>query len=92
MGLPWVRLRYGELPVLTTTHTDQLLVHTGRSTLTPAMIGARRAGRKTAWVFGDSRLATAAVDLLDAHEWQHKVRIYHNDYEAAEAWLTSTIR
>lgn len=122
-------------PVLTTTHTDRLLVHTGRSTLTLAditlamqrwyedaafdaelpilwdmreatidqriddlavwvthnltMIGARRAGRKTAWVFGDASLAAAAVDLLDAHKWQHKVRIYHNDYEAAQAWLTT---
>ena len=57
-----------------------------------AMIGARRAGRKTAWVFGDPELAAAAVDLLGAYEWQHKVRIYHNDCEAATAWLTSTIK
>ena len=56
------------------------------------LISARRTGRKTAWVFGDPDLAAAAVDLLGAYEWQHKVRIYHNDWEAATAWLTSTIR
>lgn len=56
-----------------------------------SLIGARRYGQKTAWVFGDAGLAAWAVDLLGAHEWRHRVRIYYNDREAAEAWLTTTI-
>lgn len=56
------------------------------------LINARRAGRKTAWVFGDAATAEFAVDLLGASDWQHKVRLFNNDMEAAEAWLTSTIR
>lgn len=124
--------------MLTTTRTDQLLIHTAASILTLAeitramqgwyedaafdaelpvlwdlrgatvdpdaedlsawvreslqLIGAHRVGQKTAWVFGDAALAATAVDLLSAYEWRHRVRIYHNDREAAEAWLTSTIR
>ena len=53
---------------------------------------AQRAGRKTAWVFGSASVAEFAVDLLGASDWQHKVRIFNNDMEAAVAWLTSTIR
>lgn len=56
------------------------------------LINAQRAGRKTAWVFGSARVADFAVELLGASDWQHKVRIFHNDMEAAVAWLTSTIR
>lgn len=57
-----------------------------------ALINARRAGRKTAWVLGSESIADFAVDLLGASDWQHKVRIFNNDMEAAIAWLTSTIR
>ncbi len=57
-----------------------------------AMINAQRAGRKTAWVLGNASVADFAVDLLGASDWQHKVRIFNNDIEAAIAWLTSTIR
>ncbi len=57
-----------------------------------AIINAERAGRKTAWVFGNAALAEFAVDLLGASDWQHRVRIFINDMEVAEAWLTSTIR
>ena len=57
-----------------------------------ALINAQRAGRKTAWVFGNSSVADFAVDLLGASDWQHRVRIFNNDMEAAVAWLTSTIR
>ena len=56
------------------------------------LTNAQRAGRKTAWVFGSASMADFAVDLLGASDWQHKVRIFHNDMEAAVAWLTSTIR
>ena len=56
------------------------------------IINAQRAGRKTAWVFGSASMADFAVDLLGASDWQHKVRIFHNDMEAAVAFLTSTIR
>lgn|GEM_PF-6445935 len=51
-----------------------------------------RSGRKTAWVLPSSEVAQAAVDLLSSTNPQNKVRIYHNDYEAAESWLTTTIR
>ena len=51
-----------------------------------------RKGRKTAWVFGNSRAAEIAVDILGAFDWQHRVRIFNDDIEAAQAWLTSTIR
>ena len=57
-----------------------------------ALINAQRAGRKTAWVFGSASVAEFAVEVLGASDWQHKVRIFHNDMEAAVAWLTSTIR
>lgn len=57
-----------------------------------AMINAERSGRKTAWVFGDAAAAEFAVDLLGASDWQHKVRIFNDDMEAASAWLTSTIK
>jgi hypothetical protein len=56
------------------------------------IVNAQRAGRKTAWVFGNDSLAEFAVDLLGASDWQHKVRIFNNDIEVAIAWLTSTIR
>ncbi len=56
------------------------------------LINAQRAGRKTAWVFGSTEVAEFAVDLLGASDWQHRVRIYNDDMEAAIAWLTSTIR
>ena len=51
-----------------------------------------RAGQKTAWVLPTSEIAQAAVDLLSSHDFRNKVRIYQNDREAAEAWLTTTIR
>lgn len=51
-----------------------------------------RAGRKTAWVLPTSDIARMAVDLLSSYDFQNKVRIYQNDREAAEAWLTTTIR
>ncbi len=57
-----------------------------------AVINAERAGRKTAWVFGETGTADLAVELLGAYDWQHKVRIFANDMEAARAWLFSTIR
>lgn len=57
-----------------------------------AIINAERAGRKTAWVFGDAEAAEFAVDLLGASDWQHKVRIFNDDMDAAKAWLTSTIK
>jgi hypothetical protein len=57
-----------------------------------AIINSERPGRKTAWVFGSAELADFAVDLLGASDWLHKVRIYHNDMDAALAFLTSTIR
>jgi len=56
------------------------------------IVNAQRAGRKTAWVFGNTSMADFAVELLGASDWQHKVRIFNNDMEAAIAWLTSTIR
>ncbi len=56
------------------------------------LINAQRAGRKTAWVFGSTEAAEFAVDLLGASDWQHKVRIFNDDLEAARAWLTSTIK
>ncbi|MEM8765864.1 MAG: hypothetical protein AAGE43_00340 [Pseudomonadota bacterium] len=57
-----------------------------------AVINAERAGRKTAWVFGEDGTAELASELLGAYDWQHKVRIFANDMEAARAWLFSTIR
>lgn len=51
-----------------------------------------RPGQKTAWVLPTSDIAQAAVDLLSSYDFQNKVRIYQNDIEAAEAWLTTTIR
>lgn len=51
-----------------------------------------RAGRKTAWVLPTSEIAQFAVDLLSSYDFQNRVRIYQNDYEAAYAWLTTTIR
>jgi hypothetical protein len=56
------------------------------------IINEQRAGRKTAWVFRTPEAAEFAVDLLGAYDWQHKVRIFNNDIEAAVAWVTSTIR
>lgn len=55
-------------------------------------VNALRAGRKTALVFGDPDSTEFAVNLLGAYDWQHKVRIFNNDIEAARAWLLSTIR
>ena len=55
-------------------------------------INENRAGQKTAWVLPTSEIAQAAVDLLSSHDFRNKVRIYQNDREAAEAWLTTTIR
>ncbi len=57
-----------------------------------AVINAERAGRKTAWVFGEEDTAELASELLGAYDWRHKVRIFANDMEAARAWLFSTIR
>ena len=57
-----------------------------------SIINAQRAGRKTAWVFSSTEIAEFAVDLLGASDWQHKVRIFNDDMEAALAWLTSTIK
>ena len=51
-----------------------------------------RAGQKTAWVLPNSDVAQMAVDLLSSYDFRNKVRIYQNDIEAAEAWLTTTIR
>jgi hypothetical protein len=50
-----------------------------------------RAGEKTAWVLPTSDVARMAVDLLSSYDFRNKVRIYQNDIEAAEAWLTTTI-
>lgn len=57
-----------------------------------SVINELRAGRKTAWVFPSPEAADFAVDMLSAHDWQHKVRFFNNDIEAAVAWLNSTIR
>jgi len=57
-----------------------------------ALINARRPGRKTAWVLPDPQTAAFAVDLLTRSDFQHRVRIFHTDMEAAVSWLTSTIR
>ena len=57
-----------------------------------ALINELRAGRKTAWVFGNPEAAEFASNLLGSYDWQHKVRIFNNDMEAATAWLHSTIR
>jgi len=51
-----------------------------------------RAGRKTAWVLPTSEIAQFAVDLVSSYDFKNRVRIYQNDYEAAHAWLTTTIR
>ncbi len=51
-----------------------------------------RSGRKSAWVFPTAEAADVAVDVLGSHDWQNRVRIFQNDYEAARAWLTSIIR
>ena len=56
------------------------------------LINARRPGRKTAWVLPDTEVAAFAVDLLTRSDFQHRVRIFHNDMEAAVSWLTSSIR
>ena len=52
----------------------------------------KRSGRKTAWVFGTATATEFAVESLGKQDWQNKVRIYQDDYDAAEAWLTSTIK
>ena len=57
-----------------------------------ALIGEKRPGQKSAWVFGSARVADFAVEVLGARDWQNRVRIFNNDIEAANAWLTSTIR
>lgn len=56
------------------------------------LINARRPGRKTAWVLPDTEVTAFAVDLLTRADFHHRVRIFHNDVEAATSWLTSTIR
>ena len=56
------------------------------------LINDRRPGRKTAWVLPDTEVAAFAVDLLTRSDFQHRVRIFHNDMEAAVSWLTSSIR
>ena len=62
------------------------------SSANATLVSEKRAGQKTAWVFGDARLAELAVDVLGAHDWQHRVRIFNDDMEAATAWVKSTIR
>jgi hypothetical protein len=57
-----------------------------------SLVNRLRAGRKTAWVFSDARAAEYTVNFLAAAEWQHRVRIFNDDIEAARAWLKSTIR
>ena len=57
-----------------------------------AETNAHRSGCKTAWVLADTRATEFLVDLLSAHDWQHRVRVFHDDIEAARAWLRSTIR
>ncbi len=52
----------------------------------------KRSGRKSAWVFGTLTATEFAVESLGKHDWQNKVRIFQDDYAAAEAWLTSPIR
>jgi len=52
----------------------------------------KRSGRKSAWVLGTTTATEFAVDSLSNQNWQNKVRIYQDDYAAAEAWLTSTIK
>ncbi len=52
----------------------------------------KRSGYKTAWLFGSSIPAQVAVELLSKYDWQNRVRIFQNDYEAAVAWLTSIIK
>jgi hypothetical protein len=52
----------------------------------------KRSGRKSAWVLGTATATEFAVDSLSNQNWQNKVRIYQDDYAAAEAWLTSTIK
>lgn len=52
----------------------------------------KRPGYKTAWVFGSSIAAQVAVELLGKYDWQNKVRIFQNDYDAAAAWLASIIK
>jgi hypothetical protein len=90
-----------ELPVLWDLRTIDLtlsraqLPETDLSEWSSQMLpitNAARAGRKTAWVFGSAEVAEFAVDLLSASDWQHKVRIFNDDIEAAVSWLTSTIR
>jgi len=56
------------------------------------VINELRSGRKTAWVFSDPEAAEFTSNLLAAHDWQHKVRIFNDDIEAAKAWLASTIK
>ncbi|MGD8830303.1 MAG: hypothetical protein PVF57_06835 [Pseudomonadales bacterium] len=56
------------------------------------LVNAQRAGRKTAWVFPNPKAAEFAVELLTRYDFHHRVRIFHNDMEAAISWLTSTIR
>ncbi len=51
-----------------------------------------RPGYKTAWLFGSSIAAQVAVELLGRYDWQNRVRIFQNDYDAAAAWLTSIIK
>jgi hypothetical protein len=90
-----------ELPVLWDLRTIDLtlsraqLPETDLSEWSSQMLpltNAARAGRKTAWVFGSAAVAEFAVELLGASDWQHKVRIFNDDIEAAVSWLTSTIR
>jgi hypothetical protein len=56
------------------------------------VINQNRAGRKTAWVFGSVEALQVAVELLGEHDWQHRVRFFNDDMEAARVWLHSTIR
>lgn len=85
-----------DLPVLWDLRTANLAPPTedlkAWSETNRAMINARRSGRKTAWVLPDPGTAAFAVDLLARSDFQHRVRIFHNDMEAAASWLTSTIR
>ena len=62
------------------------------TTTSQQIINENRPGRKTAWIFGNVEALQVAVDLLGEHDWQHRVRFFNNDMEAARAWLHSTIR
>ncbi len=85
-----------ELPVLWDLRGSELSIPeqdvTEWSERNRTMVNDLRAGRKTAWVFGEYRATQFAVDLLGAFDWQHRVRIFNDDIDAARAWLNSTIR